>query len=196
MTPQVEFQGQLYATTNDASVGSLIARSPDGTNWSVLAGIGTTFSGIFLEVLDGVLYATAGNALWESNDGLVWTPVAANGPFANADNATIVLSEADGIFYASTLNTATGSELWWSTNVTHWTRVFEDGMDDADNWLGTAPQLFGGELLIGLSQPATVSTSVYSAPPPSVSLPVLPAAAWAALGLALGAAGVARIRRR
>lgn len=146
------FGGRLYAggAHNNAP---WIWRQNAGGDWSAVASGGLGGENYWIDHLaefNGQLYAstghyacdpdcdngyTLGGQIWRSANGVNWSLVA-DGGFGDPENLEIFrMTVFGGQLYASTLNTATGGEIWRSStgNAGSWTRVVSGGLGDAGN---------------------------------------------------------------
>jgi len=141
-----EFNGYLYAGTGNLTTGGEVWRSADGSRWSQenLDGFGSSCSQFVsaLAVFNNRLYASVtrtpdcgGAQVWRCQvcDNSDWQKVVDNG-FGNADNRGISALEVfDGQLYFFVGNSATGMEVWRTSNGTQWEQVGFAGFGNAQN---------------------------------------------------------------
>ena len=158
------FRGQLYAGTGHwefTPFGGQIWRSPDGTNWSLVAadGLGNTSNLGFTTFtsFQGMIYAAAlnreqGAEIWRSSTGDPgsWQQVASEG-FGGGSAFFIItsLTSFNGELYATVEATAgTGAQVWRSSNGADWTLVADNGFGDANNFQTGGSVVFRGQLYV------------------------------------------------
>jgi PKD repeat protein len=168
------FGGRLYAAGAHNNAPWIWRQNADG-NWSAVVSNGLGGENYWIDHLiefNGQLYAstghyacddpacntghTDGGQIWRSADGVNWSLVADDG-FGDADNLEIFrMTVFGGQLYASTLNTATGGEIWRSStgNAGSWTRVVTGGLGDAGNQGAMTFQEHNGVLYAGTFQEA------------------------------------------
>lgn len=163
------FGGRLYAAGahNNAP---WIWRQNTGGDWSAVVVNGLGGDNYWIDHLiefNGQLYAstghyacddpacntghTDGGQIWRSADGVNWSLVADDG-FGDPENLEIFrMAVFGGQLYASTLNVATGGEIWRSStgNAGSWTRVVTGGLGDAGNQGAMTFQEHNGVLYAG-----------------------------------------------
>jgi hypothetical protein len=158
------FQGQLYAGTGHwefTPFGGQIWRSPDGTNWSLVAadGLGntsnlgfTTFTSFQGMIYAAVLNREQGAELWRSSTGDPgsWQQVASEGFGGGSDYFIITsLTSFNGELYAAVEATAgTGAQVWRSSNGADWTLVADNGFGDANNFQTGGSVVYRGQLYV------------------------------------------------
>jgi hypothetical protein len=158
------FRGQLYAGTghwDETPFGGQIWRSPDGTNWSLVAadGLGntsnlgfTTFTSFRGRIYAASLNREQGADLWRSSTGDPgsWQRVASEG-FGGGSAYFIItsLTSFKGQLYATVEATAgTGAQVWRSSNGTDWTLVVANGFGDANNFQTGSSVVYRGQLYV------------------------------------------------
>lgn len=169
------FDGRLHAggAHNNAP---WIWRQNAGGDWSAVVSGGLGGENYWIDHLaefNGQLYAstghyacddpacntghTDGGQIWRSTDGVNWSLVVDDG-FGDPENLEIFrMTVFGGQLYASTLNTATGGEIWRSStgNAGSWTRVVDGGLGDAGNQGAMTFQEYNGVLYAGtFNEPA------------------------------------------
>jgi sugar lactone lactonase YvrE len=159
------FGGQLYASTwnwnpaSNSSKGGQVWRSANGTDWTrvVNNGFGDANNGeVFrLVVFNGQLYASTwsyaegrGAEIWRSPTGNAgsWSRVVTNGFGDSANEAIISFETFGGQFYAGTVNSVTGGQIWRSADGVSWSQVNPAGFGLSSNWAISALAAFDGNL--------------------------------------------------
>jgi plastocyanin len=137
----VDHSGNVYVTDYTNHRVQKYTRGLPGWRQSNITGFGTSANTGMpaLASFNGSLYAGVGNSgsgaqLWQTSDGLTWTPVMTNG-FGNINNVAINhMAAFNGNLYAGTWANATaGGEIWRSGNGLNWTRVVSQGFGDPSN---------------------------------------------------------------
>jgi uncharacterized protein YjiK len=165
ITDMIEFNGQLYASTDFGGIGGQIWRSPNGTVWTQVEDNGfsdTTNGGISaFAVFNNTLYAatdvrntgaTHGLEISRSStgDSLSWTNVVPNGFNDNTNNKAVCgFAEFNGYLYASVENTAYGLEIWRTSDGEIWTQANVSGFGDTNNGETGGLAVLGGYLYSG-----------------------------------------------
>lgn len=169
------FGGRLYAggAHNNAP---WIWRQNAGGDWSAVVTNGLGGENYWIDHLaefNGQLYAstghyacdnpacstghTDGGQIWRSADGVNWSLVV-DGGFGDAENLEIfTMTVFGGHLYATTLNTATGGEIWRSStgNAGSWTRVVNSGFGDPGTLGAFSLQAHNGMLYVGTNNDGT-----------------------------------------
>lgn len=155
-------EGYLYvatAQTKGGGTGVEVWRTDDGTNWDQVNVDGFGYDSMmnpWIESFKGYLYLLSGTPgtatqIWRCDicDGTDWERVVNLG-FGNLNNSRgEYLLEYEDYLYASTVNEATGTEIWRTTDGTRWGSVMTGGFGDAHNvsiWSGA---IFNGQLFFG-----------------------------------------------
>ncbi len=163
-----EFDGYLYAGTDNFASGAEVWRTSDGSTWTQVNsdGFGDPYNYVVtaLEPFNGYLYAgtynyansdNPGGELWRCQqcDGTDWQPVPVAKGFGDTENQGIYsLLIFDNTLYAFTYNRATGMEVWRTSDGTNWEQVGPDGLGDSNNahpYWDNAVASFNGCLYIG-----------------------------------------------
>jgi uncharacterized protein YjiK len=159
------FNGQLYASTLNDTLGGGVWRSSDATAWtqSSLDGFGVVSNThlILGQVFNGTLYAGTSNSsmggeLWRCTTctGVDWTQVMSGG-FGDINNQVI---EGTTVFsntiYVFTDNFDAGAEVWKSSTGGSgtWTQFNMDGFGDSNNAYAYARAVFSGTLYVATAQ--------------------------------------------
>jgi hypothetical protein len=143
------FGGKLYVATGNIATGIEIWRSSTGNNgsWQQVNadgfGRGATWENVTLDVFGGYLYVGASRKvgadgaraeLWRSANGTTWTPPVFTDGLGYPNNSDVsAMAEFHGSFYIGTRNTATGGQLWRSSNGLDFSPVFTDGLGKKAN---------------------------------------------------------------
>ena len=134
-----DFNGNLYAGTQNDSTGGEIWRSADGADWTQVNtdgfGDNSNMRILDLVVMGQYLYASTENdngcELWRSYDGTAWEQVNTAG-FGDTDNIeSRAMVVAGDRLYSGTYNDSTGCELWSTFDNTNW-YLAEGSTLDAD----------------------------------------------------------------
>ncbi|WNJ16117.1 hypothetical protein [Pontibacter sp. G13] len=132
----LEFQGALYAATQNPTDGCEIWKSTDGTTWTTVSsgGFGNThnLAGVAMIEFGGELYVatenrTDGAEIWKSANGTSWSQVASAG-VDNLRNVSIsAMIEYGSKLYVGTTNYLEGFYLYTSIDGSAFTPVLSKG---------------------------------------------------------------------
>jgi hypothetical protein len=102
-------------------------------------------------VFDGAIYAGSWDGvIWSSPDGLSWTEIITNG-FEDSGDGIARFEFYNDALYAGTWGD--GTEIWRTTDGTHWSPFVEDGLGDLNNSGAIASETFNDHLYWGIQNP-------------------------------------------
>jgi sugar lactone lactonase YvrE len=146
------FKGFLYAGTWNG----LVWRSEDGLNWTNVFTSPQGFASF--SVLDNVLYAGTycgeGTTIYQTTDGLIWTPFVTGGNGDPNADATISSATFKNLLYFGVADwSGTGGGRIWRTDGTDVTEVVSDGFGDPLNMTPGGLTTFADRFYASISNP-------------------------------------------
>ncbi len=157
------FDDYLYAAAAQINrpepTGVEVWRTNDGTTWAQVNEDGFGYPDMinpWMESFQDYLYFTAGtpetgSQIWRCAhcDNTDWEQVVTDGFGKLTNQGGNFLIEYKGSFYAGTANSATGTELYQTSEGTHWRRIMAGGFDSVYNSSILSGAVFNGELYLG-----------------------------------------------